>query len=471
MFTRLAVATTTVLLALLCSGLTSSLRDPVLALATRGLGERSYAVRLKDLPVGQLQQLTSKTYNGNLSYKSVLGFQLAQGQPVRVTEEKLFSGRPPYNLLRAHQRDVTAATTSLIELRRSKRGNYEANIRRGANTQQQHLDWQHTLKDYLAVEQWLPQATPGIATTFYSLDFGQLGLRRDVWTLNKPTAEGWEVTKSSPVEATKLLLDRNFKPLRFSMAGTFEIEAIDPALLPIAPEPVFHSSTYQVAVNKSIANHESLASLTLRVEGNTSLVAEWDTVSERDSATLIRSTANQQRPAQSEDKQQYLREELSYPVNMESVRSLARSAVNPLASAREQANQLVGFVHNYISYDHHSTMQNVLDVIHNRRGDCNEYAELLTTLGRALGIPTRTIIGLAYTEERAPAFALHAWNEVLLDGAWHALDPTWNQSTVDATHLRMPDTSGGLLQGITSLNELTFEVVSASYFEPAARSR
>ena len=116
-------------------------------------------------------------------------------------------------------------------------------------------------------------------------------------------------------------------------------------------------------------------------------------------------------------------------------------------------------------------MQNVLDVMRNRSGDCNEYAELLTTLGRALNIPTRTIIGLAYTEERAPAFALHAWNEVLLDGVWRALDPTWNQTTVDATHLRLPDTSGSLLQGITSLNELSFEVVSAGYFESAPRAR
>jgi len=471
MLTRLAVATTTLLLALLLSGLSTGIRAPQVALAANGLGERSYAVRLKDLPVGQLRQSASKTHSGDYSFRSVLGFQLAQGQPVRVTEEKLFAGRPPYNLLQARQSDITAATESQISLTRTDNGNYLADIVRGNTAQQRTLEWQHTLTDYLAVEQWLPQATPGIKAAFYSLDFGQLGLRREFWTLNKATDKGWEVTKSSPVEATKLLLDKNFQPIKFSMAGTFEIEAVDPALLPIAPEPVFHSSAYQVTVNQSLENYRSLSSLTLRVRGNTGLVANWDSVSMRDNATLIRSNANSPRLAQNGDEQRYLREELSYPVNLESVQTLARSAVNPLSSAGEQANQLVRFVHNYINYDHHSTMQNVLDVIRNRSGDCNEYAELLTTLGRALGIPTRTIIGLAYTEEHAPAFALHAWNEVLLDNVWHAIDPTWNQTTVDATHLRLPDATGSLLRGITSLNEMTFEVVSAGYFETPPRAR
>ena len=50
------------------------------------------------------------------------------------------------------------------------------------------------------------------------------------------------VSKSSPVEATRLQLDSGFKPVRFSMAGTFDIEAVDASHLPIKPEPLFHSS-------------------------------------------------------------------------------------------------------------------------------------------------------------------------------------------------------------------------------------
>jgi transglutaminase-like putative cysteine protease len=35
------------------------------------------------------------------------------------------------------------------------------------------------------------------------------------------------------------------------------------------------------------------------------------------------------------------------------------------------------------------------------------------------------------------AFANHAWVEVVLDGRWVAMDPTWNQTQVDATHIRL----------------------------------
>ena len=140
-----------------------------------------------------------------------------------------------------------------------------------------------------------------------------------------------------------------------------------------------------------------------------------------------------------------------------------RGPGEPEASPAEMAAQLTHFVHNYINYDHHSTMQNVLDVIDTQQGDCNEYAELFTTLGRALGLPVRTVIGLAYTDEHSPAFALHAWNEVLLENRWIAFDPTWNQTSVDATHLPLPDDAGGLLLGITSLSELSFSIRSLSY--------
>lgn len=467
MLTRLVFAATALVLALIAAALTAPLRAPLLQLAATGLGERSYAVRLKELPVGQLQQTAVRTLTGDYSYTSALSFQLAQGQPVRVTEEKLFAGRPPYELLHARQQDITAASESDIQLRRTANGTYEAQIRRGTSSQIQSLNWQHPLNDYLAVEAWLPSAQPGIEASFKSLDFGRLNLRRDLWTLREVTDSGYEVTKSSPVEATRLQLDKNFRPIRFSMAGTFTIEAIDPAQLPISPEPVFHSSTYQIRVDKPLDNYQDIEGLTLRVLGNTRLTDDWESATQTDQATLLRSRANPQRPEQAEDRVRYLREELSYPVNLDNVRDLASSAVNPLATTAEQARQLVGFVHNYIQYDHHSTMQSVLDVIRNQRGDCNEYAELYTTLSRALGIPARTVIGLAYTQERQPAFALHAWNEALIDGTWHSFDPTWNETIVDATHLPLPAEGGSLLRNITSLNELSFEVVSVRYFNAA----
>jgi hypothetical protein len=33
------------------------------------------------------------------------------------------------------------------------------------------------------------------------------------------------------------------------------------------------------------------------------------------------------------------------------------------------------------------------------------------------------------------------WNEVYVNGRWVALDPSWNQTAVDATHIKVTDSS------------------------------
>jgi len=463
MLRRLVLATGALLTALFVYAASSQWRAPWPSLALAGVGERAYAVRLKHLPVGQLVQHASREPEGNYRFSSQLEFQLAQGQPVRVFESKLFSGLPPFALLSAQQQDTTASTTSQVKLTRAMDGTYEAEVTRGPNIQRKTLRLQHALSDYLAVEQWLPTAKPDTPASFSSIDFDSMSLRHDNWTLLARTEKGYEVTKSSPLEATRLFLDSNFKPLRFSMAGTFEIEIVDPNDLPISPEPVFHSETYQVPLNKPIEHHQSVRALTLQVQGNTELVSHWENATQEDGAILLRASAGSGRLSQHDDNARYSREELSYPLRAAAVEELAKLASEPQASARQQAEQLTHFVHNYIEYDHHSTMQNVLDVINSQQGDCNEYAELFTTLGRALGLPVRTVIGLAYTNDNSPAFGLHAWNEVLLEERWVAFDPTWDQVSVDATHLPLPNEAGGLLLGITSLDELRFKVRSLSY--------
>ncbi len=464
-------ATIALCLTLILYGATAAIRLPWPTLALAGLGERAYAVRLKHLPVGQLVQSAVREQSGNYRFSSQLEFQLAQGQPVRVFETKLFSGIPPFALLSAQHTDTTASTTSSVlvgqiedpDQRLSGGTSYLARVSRGSTVQEQRLDWQHRLSDYLAVERWLPDAVIDTPTKFTSIDFDSLRLRNDTWTLLARTDEGFEVTKSSQLEATRLFLDPQFKPLRFSLAGTFEIETVDPAELPVKPEPVFHSQTYQVPLSEPIDRHQGLNAMTLRVLGNTALVQSWENTTTERKQTILRSYAATTRMAHPDDNRRYSREELSYPLSAGPVLDLAAIAVDTAATPLEQARQLTEFVHNYIRYDHHSTMQNVLDVIRNQQGDCNEYAELYTTLGRALGMPVRTVIGLAYTDEYAPAFALHAWNEVLLEGSWSAFDPTWNQTRVDATHLPLPDDAGGMLLSITSLNELSFEVLSLTY--------
>ncbi len=79
-------------------------------------------------------------------------------------------------------------------------------------------------------------------------------------------------------------------------------------------------------------------------------------------------------------------------------------------------------------------------------GDCNEHTALYVALARALGIPARIAVGLAYVRGIQGAFYYHAWPEVYLEdggrGLWLPVDPTFNQFPADATHVRLA--RGGL---------------------------
>jgi hypothetical protein len=82
------------------------------------------------------------------------------------------------------------------------------------------------------------------------------------------------------------------------------------------------------------------------------------------------------------------------------------------------------------------SLPSALEILEQRRGDCNEHTVLYTALARAAGIPTRIAIGLVWSDE-LDGFYYHAWPEVLLDGSWLWLDPTLGQAPADATHLKL----------------------------------
>lgn len=83
-------------------------------------------------------------------------------------------------------------------------------------------------------------------------------------------------------------------------------------------------------------------------------------------------------------------------------------------------------------------LSNSLEVLDSLEGDCTEHTALFTGLARAAGIPAREVAGLVYTDGAKPGFYFHQWVEVWT-GQWLAMDPTFNQSTVDATHIKLAE--------------------------------
>ena len=89
-----------------------------------------------------------------------------------------------------------------------------------------------------------------------------------------------------------------------------------------------------------------------------------------------------------------------------------------------------------------------------READCTEFSALFVGMARSLGLPARTVSGLAYN---GSSFGGHAWVEVWV-GKWIELDPTWGTSFVDATHIRA---TGDALLTSAGLNLLELEVLEA----------
>ena len=84
-----------------------------------------------------------------------------------------------------------------------------------------------------------------------------------------------------------------------------------------------------------------------------------------------------------------------------------------------------------------ASVPSATEVLKTMRGDCNEHTTLFTALARSLGIPTRPVAGIVYSETifEDGAFYYHAWPEVWLGDTWVPVDPTFGQFPADATHL------------------------------------
>ncbi|MFO0889752.1 MAG: transglutaminase-like domain-containing protein [Isosphaeraceae bacterium] len=88
------------------------------------------------------------------------------------------------------------------------------------------------------------------------------------------------------------------------------------------------------------------------------------------------------------------------------------------------------------------------EVARNLTGDCSEHAVLAAAMCRHAGIPSRVAVGLLYVDndrQRLKGFGYHVWHEVFINQRWIALDSSWDQSLVDATHIKLGDTG---LEGV-----------------------
>jgi transglutaminase-like putative cysteine protease len=125
----------------------------------------------------------------------------------------------------------------------------------------------------------------------------------------------------------------------------------------------------------------------------------------------------------------------------------AARAVEGVEGDRARAERLTRYVNALLDKKPTVSIPSAREVLRTKVGDCNEHTTLYVAMARALGIPARIAVGLAYVRGAQGAFYYHAWPEVYLReagnrGLWIPVDPTFNQFPADATHVRLA--RGGL---------------------------
>ena len=154
------------------------------------------------------------------------------------------------------------------------------------------------------------------------------------------------------------------------------------------------------------------------------------------------------------------------------IRKLAREGTGEAKAPHEQMQQLEQFVRHYIrTKDLNVGYASALEVAKKPEGDCTEHAVLLAALGRALGIPTRVVDGLAYTDRYAGVehvFVPHAWVQAFVDGRWQSFDAALHG--FDAGHVALSVGDGDpwrFFAGFDTLGRLRVDAVEPLPASPA----
>jgi Transglutaminase-like superfamily len=454
-------------LLLLLGAAVSWLREaasPVLGMAGSLAGTRWYRVDLADQRIGNYRSVVARR-SGRVVFASRLDATLPGGEPFGVSQQLEFDAAAPQPLLRAQYVSGSGPRTRRVSIVRAG-SRYRAEVDTAGVRETRALTWQYTLAEHLALELWLHRDQPpaGVERRVPSLDFEHLEPVARTYRVVERRSDGYAVARAAPLDEQIVLFDAELIPQALSLAGLFTLTLAPAAARDEPNRSRSHANYTRVELATEIPRATEVRRLTLEVNHATAAAlaprpglafatehGRWLLVSDpaRAADTEAAPTAHGDSVARGLAADDPRLAELL-------ARAAAIDSIDPLAA-------LTRFVHGYLRYDDASHSLGLADTLLSRRGDCTEFADLLTALARLAGYQARTVTGLAYSNDGGPAFMLHAWTEVFEDGGWRGLDPTWNEAHLDAAHLPFPDSDVGYLRAYTALPHLRFKVRSIEY--------
>jgi len=162
-------------------------------------------------------------------------------------------------------------------------------------------------------------------------------------------------------------------------------------------------------------------------------------------------------------RERYLRPSVAAPSAHPEVRRLAEGIVAGAATDAERIARILGWLDANIDKAPVDAFS-ALDVLKQRKAECQGHAYLYAALARAAGVPTRVVNGLVYSEQ-FKGFLYHSWAESLAGARWQAVDPIFGQAAADATHVKLVEGEdlADLVPLTESVGRLALRVLEVQY--------
>lgn len=151
------------------------------------------------------------------------------------------------------------------------------------------------------------------------------------------------------------------------------------------------------------------------------------------------------------------------PIEQPQFANMANGITEGAVSTADRVRRLLDWLDRNIASEAVDSFS-ALDVLAKRRAECQGHSYLYTAFARSLGIPTRIVNGLVYSE-LVDGLLYHTWTESHVDGQWVAIDPILGQYGADATHLRLlaGETPAELAPLLGLIGRISAEVIETRY--------
>jgi hypothetical protein len=137
----------------------------------------------------------------------------------------------------------------------------------------------------------------------------------------------------------------------------------------------------------------------------------------------------------------YLRSTVAVPSRHVHIRDLAGQIVGQEQDPDAQVVLIVDWIQQNVE-DVAVDSFSALDVLATRKAECQGHTYLYAALARSVGIPTRVVNGLVYSDNYGGGFFYHTWAESRIHDQWVPVDPTFGQVVADATHIKLLEGEG-----------------------------